>query len=355
MRTPLHDRHLTNAALLTDDRGWEIPASFRDPEGEYRAVRTDCGLADLCHRSKLVVEGPEAAEFLHGLASQEIKGLTAGSGCYTTFLTAKGKMLADARIFNLDGRLVLDLEPGLAPSLLEHLERYVIAAKVELRDATEELGLITVQGRESARVIGDFLGEPVDPLPPLETLECSFDDLPLTLIGTASTGELGFDLLAPRRVMASLWEAIIEAGAGIRPVGAQALEMLRIEAGVPRFGADLDADTIPLEAGLEHAISYTKGCYLGQEIIARVKHQGHVNRRLTGLLLEQGRLPERGAALLDGETEVGRLTSVAASPYLGRPIALGYVRHEHAEPGTGLTLASGGNAIVHPLPFYRRP
>jgi folate-binding protein YgfZ len=302
-----------------------------------------------------VVEGPEAVEFLHGLVSQDVKGLGEGCACYATFLTAKGRMLADARIFRLDGRLVLDLEPGLAPAILEHLERYVIAAKVELRDATEELGLITVQGREAPRVVGDFLGEPIEPLAPLETLGCSFDDRPLTLIGTASTGEVGYDLLAPRAVMASLWEAIIEAGAGIRPVGAQALEILRVEAGIPRFGAELDGDTLPLEAGLDHAISYTKGCYLGQEIIARVTHQGHVNRRLTGFLLEQGRLPERGAALSDGEREAGRLTSIVTSPYLGRPIALGYVRNDSAEPGTELTLAGGGKAVVHALPFYRRP
>ncbi|MBI3892599.1 MAG: aminomethyl transferase family protein, partial [Candidatus Wallbacteria bacterium] len=354
MRSPLHDLEHQLAARFAEEGGCEVPSSYQDPEGEYRAVRTDCGMADRCHRGKVSVEGPDAREFLHGFVTNDIKGLAEDAACYAAILNLKGKMVADARVLGVDGKLLLDLEPGLAGAVAQHLDKYAIGVKVELKDVSEELGSIGLYGPEAPRVLGTFLGEEVGPLPETQVLDCAFDGEPLWIAGSDLAGEDGYDLIAARALMPALWGALLAAGTGLRPVGTAALEILRVEAGVPRYGRDMDENTIPLEAGLDHAISYTKGCYLGQEVIARISHQGHVNRKLTGFVLDRGVRPAPGTKLLAADRETGWLTTVVDSPALGRPVALGLARREYLEPGTRLTLDGGlGEAVVHALPFYR--
>ncbi|MBI4868243.1 MAG: aminomethyl transferase family protein [Candidatus Wallbacteria bacterium] len=352
MRSPIYALEHQLAARFVDSGGCEVPASFQDPEGEYRAVRTDCGMADLCHRGKVSVEGPDCKAFLHGFVTADINGMADDASGYAAILNIKGKMIADARVHLSGGRIVLDVEPGLAGAVTTHLDKYTLGFQSEVKDRSEELGHLGLYGPEAPRVLGRFLGEELGPLEPGALLACDFDGQPLWIAGSALTGEHGFDLVLPRELTPALWTALLELGTGLRPVGLDALEILRVEAGVPRFGPDMGEDTIPLEANLDHAISYTKGCYLGQETIARVTHRGHVNRKLTGLLLERGGVVRAGTKLMDGDREAGSLTSVVVSPALGRPVALGYVRRELLEPGKKLTLESGGEATVHGLPFY---
>lgn len=353
---PLKQVHFMAAARLLDEGGpYEIPANFLDPEGEYRATRTDCGLADLSNRGKILIEGADARKFLHGLCTSDITGLEELTGCYTALTDIKGKMIADARVMWFGDRLLLDVEPSVTQAVLEHLDKYTVGADATVRDLTAEIGTLTIQGPASPRVLSDLFGDQVSPLDEMEVLETDFDEEPLFVVGSSFTGEIGFDLLAPKKTLADLWETLLDTGAGMRPVGMNTLEMLRVEAGIPRFLHDMDQQTIPLEANLERAVSFNKGCYLGQEVIAKIRDRGRVNRQLTGLLLPRGELPNDGTPIYAGDKNVGKLTSRIDSPALGRPIALGYVHRDHRETGTQLRLEGGGEAEVTPLPFVEAP
>ncbi len=356
-QSSLHAMHQAFGAVFTDVAGWSMPAHFGDVEGEYRAVRQAVGAIDLSHRGLIQITGSHRQRFLQAMVSNDTEQLEPGQGCQATLLTNKGKLVADFVVYADTDAYWLDIEPGLAPVLIDALDFFIIADDVTLADVTGEWGLISLQGPDADELLMLACGQEIPPLPRLSHTDCRIAGHDMRLIVRSHTGEEGYQLLAPTDALPDLWEALWEHRhtCELRAVGLDALDVLRIEAGVPVFGQDMTADTIPVEANLTDAISYTKGCYVGQEVIARLDARGHVNRRLMGLTLEGERLPELGDQIISPEREVGWVTSAAFSPTLQQPIAMGYIRREAFAPGTALTVQTSAGAIqakVVELPFY---
>jgi tRNA-modifying protein YgfZ len=313
---------------------------------EHRTLTKGCGLFDRSERGKLALSGSGAVEFLNGQVSNELGELHAGEGCYAAFLTPKGKMLGDLRILavgeDLSGapqELLLDTERVALQALFDMIRQFKIGYQVELHKRTVERGLLSLIGPESQSVAGaDELG-----LAEHANLALQLDGIAALAVRT----DLGVDLICDASDSSGLSSALLARGAVA--VSEQAVECVRVESGRPRYGIDIDESTIPQEAGLnERAVSFTKGCYVGQETVARLHWRGKPNRHLRGLRLSEPAV--QGEELLLGERPVGRLTSAASSPELG-PIALALVRRE-AEPGTSVSVGEhGASAEVVELPF----
>ena len=314
-------------------------------ESDYDVLLRGCGMLDRSDRGKLALTGAEAVPFLNGQVTNELADLIPGEGRYAAFLTHKGKMLGDLRILALgeDGappsELLLDTERACLQALFDMIRRHKVGYQVELHKRTLECGLISLIGPAAAELSGaDLAGQP------------EHRHAPVQIEGVAARAvrtDVGIDLLCAASDREELMEALRARGA--EPVAQEAPECLRIESGRPRYGIDLDDTVIPQEAGInERAVSFTKGCYVGQETVARLFYKGKPNRHLRGLRLSQP-VPS-GSELQLGERVVGRLTSTAISPRLG-PIALALVRRE-AEPGATVAVAGHeASAEVLTLPF----
>jgi aminomethyltransferase len=342
---PLHARHAALGAVSGELRGREVVE--RTPgHDEDGALRTGAALFDASAREVVRVTGPDRVSFVQGMVTQDVDALPVGAVADAALLTAKGAMVADARVVKRPDDLLLLTEPGYGSVVLGALERYLISEDAELSDATAGFGQLSLVGPGAealaARALG--LGAPAGAaLRPFDAAGTTAWALPQGLLLP------GADLLVPADALGPVFDRLLEAGA--TPVGFTALEVLRVERGTPRFGADMDERTIPLEAGLQRALHYQKGCYIGQEVIARATFRGHVNRNLVGLHFGAGAPPAPRTELFAGDRRVGWVTSVVQSPRFG-PIGLGYAHRDVSGPGTELTLAGGaGSARVEALPF----
>ena len=308
-------------------------STLREHAAEYAEVTEGCGLVDRSARGKLALTGAGAKTFLQGQVSNEIESLTAGHGCYAALLTPKGKMLGDLRVLDAGQELLLDTERVALQELFNMIRRFSLGYDVELHKRTLEYGLVSLVGPRAAEVLGDAPG-------PDE------HDHRVIGLGRAIRTDVGVDLLFPASEAGVVRAALIDAGAV--EVGEDAVECLRIERGRPRYGIDLDDSVIPQEAGLnDRAVSFTKGCYVGQETVARLFYRGKPNRQLRGLRGDAALTP--GAELSYGERAVGTVTSVAASPRFG-PIGLALVRRE-VPLGKFVGVGDGVQAEVVELPF----
>jgi tRNA-modifying protein YgfZ len=297
----------------------------------YRALTEACGLVDRSERGKLALTGSEAKDFLHGQVTNDIESLEPGQGCYAAFLTHKGKMLGDLRVLDLGDELLLDTERVALQELFNMIRRYKLGRDVELHKRTLELALLSLVGPGT-----DTFGLVAEH----DNRRAEIAGVPVVLVRT----DVGLDVFAPAES-----KAAVAAELGVPEVDEAVAEIVRVESGRPRYGVDLDEGVIPQEAGLnERAVSFTKGCYVGQETVARLHYRGKPNRHLRGLRLSAH--AARGDALRLGEKEVGRLASVADSPVHG-PIALAIVRRE-AAVGDTLAVGDGGvTAEVVDVPF----
>jgi tRNA-modifying protein YgfZ len=308
-------------------------------DAQYRQLREECGLLDRSARGKLIVSGAEAADYLQGQLTNDVEALEPGEGQYAALLDRKGHMQTDMRVLRPgeEPSYLIDTEPVALEAARRHLQTYKIGREVELEDATGERAILSLIGPRSVEVAGTAA------LPENACETATVGGIECLAVGTAT----GIDLIAAVADLARLREALLEAGAV--EVSPEAVEILRIERGTPRFGAEMGTETMPAEAGIvEDAISFTKGCYIGQETVARLHYKGKPNRHLRGLRLSAAAAP--GATLRLGEKEVGRLGGTAVSPALG-PIGLAIVRRE-AEPGSELAVGEDGvTAQVVALPF----
>jgi folate-binding protein YgfZ len=306
-------------------------------------------LHDASYREALRITGEDRTSFLHGMVTQDVNGLAPGAATYTALITVKGAMVADARLLKREADLVLDVEPGHGAKVKEFLEKFLISEDAELHEASGELGVLRLLGPRTAGLLESVLGGPSAPLPLNATRAVTLAGQPVLLVGQPALEPHGVDLVVPRGGLEAVWRALT--GAGAKPLGFRALELLRVEAGVPRYGQDMVDTTIPLEANLTHAISYQKGCYIGQEVIARATFRGQMNRKLAGLLLGETEAAPGTELKKDGK-KVGWLTTVVRSPRQGQRVALGYVHRDSLEPGTVLTLGEGpAQVTVAALPF----
>jgi tRNA-modifying protein YgfZ len=323
-------------------------------ETEYQALTEGCGLLDRSERGKLALSGAGAKEFLAGQVSNDIEALAPGSGCYAAFLTPKGKMLGDLRVLDLGEELLLDTERTALQALFDMIRRFKIGYDVQLHKRTVESSLLSLIGPSAfdvaARAVRALPAGAALPADALELGEAEHDNLRAEVGGVASIvvrANTGVDVLCDAAEREIVREALLAAGA--LPVEEAAAEILRVERGQPRYGVDLDDTVIPQEAGLnERAVSFTKGCYVGQETVARLYYRGKPNRHLRGLRLSAPAEP--GAELRLGERVVGHLSSVVLSPANG-PIGLALVRRE-AEPGATISVGEDDvSGQVIELPF----
>jgi folate-binding protein YgfZ len=338
--TPLEKQHRDAGATLAEIDGWLVPVDFGDAAAEYAALRHGAALLDLSLRGKLRLVGPDRALFLHNMVTNDVQGLSPGAGCNAAVLSLQGKMEAGMRIHCLPDEILCDVDPGPFDRVHAAFVKHLVMEDARIEDVSAAWALLAVQGPGAlaALTAAGLEGQP--PTASLHHVQAEISGVAVTVAKVDHSGEGGFDLWVRDAEAAVVWQALIGRGR-VRPVGLAALDVRRIEAGIPWAGSEIDGEHFPMEAGLESGwISYTKGCYLGQETISRLHHLGHVNRHLCGLVLEGGDPPLRGAALWAETKRVGEVTSAAFSPGLGQPVALAYVHREHATPGTKLDLES---------------
>jgi glycine cleavage system T protein len=353
--SPLADYHLSQGATLSDYHGAVVPGRFSDPRSEHRAVRAAAGLFDFSFRAKFAVQGEHGERFLQRMVSNDVKKLAPGQGTYATLLNAQGHILADFHVYRAEDRFLIDTDADLRDKTMQTLGHYIIGDRVEL--AALELYTLAFQGPRARGLVEKTLHVDLPVLDEFSHFSTNFAGFPIRVVRASSTGEDGYEVWVGGKGIVGVWGAACGQAPtyGMLPCGAEALETLRIEAGIPRYGQDLAEDTLPLEAGLLNALSFTKGCYLGQEIIERARSRGHVNWSLVGLTVESAVPPQPGDKLILDQKEIGEVTSACVSPTLGKTIALAYVRHEVSTPGTKLAFTAGPSAKVTSLPFYPQP
>ncbi len=384
----LHELHQSLGANFASLNGAEIVADYGDALTEHTALHETAGVLDLSFRSRLCLTGADRVRFLHGQITNDVKRLRPGEGCYAALVTAKGKMQSDLNVFALPDELLLDFEPGLTATVTARLEKYLVADDVQVVDVAPHFGLLSVQGPQAevvVRALGLFTEIPTREFDFVKITDATLGEIylmnqprldggtrrreeaeiatppaALRLLTTAVTN-VGFDLFVPTASLGAVAEKLIAAAKAVGgcACGWAAFEIARAEAGIPRFGVDMDETNIPLECGIEaRAVSYQKGCYIGQEVINRIHSIGHVNRELRGLRLaeEPPTLPAKGDKLFHAGKEVGHVTSALHSPTLNATIALGYVRREANAVGTELRLRTGDGehgATIVALPFVK--
>lgn len=363
MDAALRRRLEARGAVFGEVAGRPVARHFGDGAAEYRAVREAAGVAVRSDLALLRLWGRDPVRMLQGLITNDLANAPAGQGVYAAMLTPKGRTVAELRAFRRaapEGAEVLVALPAEAlAGTREHLKKYVPPLFARWAEVTDAQGVLGVYGPRAPARLAAVLGVEVAGAEEERTAEAEFAGQPVLVARTRYAGlEDGYDLFAAAGALPALWDLLL-AGDEARPLGFGALETLRIEAGRPRYGAELSEEIIPTEAFeetglLARAISFTKGCYTGQEVIVRIAHRGHVNRHLRGLLLGEHPVPAPRTPLFHPETgrEVGWTTSAAVSPRLGQTVALGFVRREVA-PGTAVRLGrpDGAPAEVVRLPF----
>jgi tRNA-modifying protein YgfZ len=357
---PLHEEYVRAGADFGEEPGWLVPGHFGDPAGEYQAAVDRAALFDLSCRTKVELAGPEARLFLNNLCTNDVKTLPVGDGCEAFLITAKGKVLAHVLIGHYqqpDGAVLwLDTVPDQAAVIGDHLDHYLVSEQVDLADRTETLGMFHLCGPAAGVVLQSVVGQNFADLASLQNRA-----LPWPREGgtncyvrrRSALGRDGFDLLFPVGHSLELWKVLRDGGA--LPAGREPYDTLRVEAGMPEFGADFDQQRFVMETGrTAQAIAPNKGCYLGQESVVMARDRGQVNRTLIGVAAASDGLLPVGGRLFKGGEEVGQITSATESPRLRKAIALAYLRRGSQQPGMELVVepeTDGRTVTVCALPF----
>lgn len=360
-RLPLHAVHAAAGASFVEDMGFELPADHGDPDREAERVRLSAGVVDRSYRGLVDLSGKDVRTFLDGIFSSDVGRLSAGQGQSSAFLTPKGRLLAAFALHALPGgsyRMAF-LEP-VRQTVLDALSRYAFLGGTAIADRSRDLAVLSVEGPRAAEVIERALGgkPPAAARAGAATFELrvlAAGGAGVTVTGGGESPEGGFDCWVPAPAVEPVWRALLEAAGSVGggPVGSRAAEALRIEAGLPRHGKDHD-DALPAEVGWDRALTYDK-CYVGQEIVARMKTYGHANRKLRGLLMPGRDVPLAGSPISFGGEEAGRITSAAFSARLGRAVALGMVPRKFWEAAAADVEVAGARvpAEVQDLPLVR--
>jgi folate-binding protein YgfZ len=321
-------------------------ADFGDPRAEFQSLLGSCGIHDLSSRAKIAITGGDRVRWLNGMVSNNIRDLASGHGVYAFMLNAQGRIQADLYAFQRGESLLVDIEVAQKEKVLQLFDRYIIADDVEIAKVSDTIAAIGLTGPE-ARAVLERAGIVVPDLAHLQFADTSWQQKSVTVLRSGEEARESWQLWISPDQAGELWDALVQAGA--RPAGTAALNLFRISRGIPQFGVDIRDRDLPQETGQTRALNFTKGCYLGQEIVERIRSRGAVHRQF-GAFDVDGTLPEPGAKILAGEKEaekeVGEITSRAILPLLGgdRAVALGYLRREAA--GKQLRV---GTATVKPL------
>ncbi|REK26091.1 MAG: aminomethyl transferase family protein [Planctomycetota bacterium] len=329
------------------------PLHFDDPAGEYKAAVERCAVLELPGRARIELTGGDRASFLHNFCTNDINRLAAGEGCEAFVTSVKGRILGHIFVGADTDSLWIDSGPGSDEFLLAHLDKYLITEDVELHNRTGQFGSLLVCGPDAAKCVDNALGIDAGGLAMCHHASGVLDERTVTATRVPFTTQPSYLLTVESELLARLWEMV--AATDAQPTGSAVFDVLRIEAGMPVYGRDISEEQIAQEAGRnEAAISFTKGCYLGQEPIARLDALGHVNRELRGLRIESESAPEIGAKVFGetGEKEVGSITSSAACPGEERSVALALRRRECTQPGTLVTIGGAEGERVTAEVFW---
>lgn len=355
MREAVEAVEIAAGAVVVETPSGRLPARFGSGDTEWAAVRQRCGLLDARFRGVLRVTGADRETFLQGMLTNDVVGLAEGSGLYAAVLTIQGRIVSDLRVFKLADELWLEAPAARIDVVRATLDHYIIADDVELLPADTWAPLVAIEGPDAGRIAQEVLGVPVTTLEPFGHQACTVDGARLRVAAVTHSGEHGYLVFGSPAVASELWERCGAAGA--EPVGMDALDVLRIEAGIPWYGRDMDEELLVSEVGIESAISYRKGCYLGQEVVERVAARGQVQRKLVGLTCAGDGVPAVPVNVRRDGRDVGWITSAAWSPARREIVALAYLRRDWWDPGTAVEIATPEPlpAVVVALPFYARP
>lgn len=342
------DKLIASGARLGSYRGVETPLSFGDPAAEFRALLESCGLYDVSWQAKLVLSGEDRVRWLNGMVTNNVRDLALNHGNYSFLLSAQGHNQGELVAYNRGDYLLVATDSEQAPNIAAVFDRYIIMDDVEVADISDKLSTVGVAGPKAPEVLAAG-GIDVAGMEAGEVRDLTWHDLGISVARSAQPQMNSYELWSAPANTDALWDGLRAAGA--TPVGSEALEWYRIARGVPRYRLDLRDRDLPQETSQTYALNFSKGCYVGQEIVERIRSRGNVHRALAGFEIE-GDAPAAGSKIIAGDKPVGEITTVAPIPFPGgeRTLALGYIRREFAEPGTAVRIG-GQNASVQNLPF----
>ncbi len=315
---------------------------------QYRSVSQAVGFLNLSNRGKIEVKGPDRVTFLHAMISNDVEKLEEYAGRYGTFLTATGKIISDFFYYKFPDRLVIDVGPHLVSKTIQRLRKFIVMDEVDLEDISCELAHFSLQGPRSSELVKELFGE-VGPSDNYQVRQLNKGESQHWLIRKNELAETGFEVILPERAASSLRSAIWNCRDAFQlcEVGHDVQNILRLEQGIPWYGVDMDETNYPMEARLDSAISLTKGCYIGQEVVSKATHIGGVNRILTGLKFESPAIPAKDARVFSSEGKsIGKITSAIFSPRLQCPIAFAYLKRMHALPGNLCQVETSEGSLV---------
>jgi len=320
-----------------------IPLEYTNVNEEYWTIKKAAGISDVSYLGRLIITGKDRSSWLNGLVTNDVSQLKENTGIHSVLLNTRARVLADLYIYSLEDSFLLDTGEAAAARVQQLLDQFIISEQVNVKDTSDELVHLTVQGPEAARAVNEVLGVDVKNLMPLQFRRLG----PSIIIARNRSGLSGYDIVLPKEESEPVWQGfLLKTGdLGVKPVGARALDILRLEAGLPKYGVDVDENNIVLEAGYKDALSYSKGCYMGQEVVARATHIGRVNKQLVKLDIESEHAVEAKSKLRVQDREAGFVTSSAFSPELKKVVALGYVNRDFAKDDTRLIVESEGRAL----------
>jgi glycine cleavage system T protein len=357
-RTPLFEALKEHGARFADFHGWEMAQAYGEADKERQQVRNAVGLLDLSSYGVIKVGGNEAIQFLNGLVTNDVKSLSNGKGMRAAFLTGHGKVRALSRILSLGNEYLIINDPQTHDKVFKFIFPFSYAGDFKVEDVSDQYRILSIQGPRSALVMKEVCFEPIPSLAEHEWSGNIIAGQHVLISRTSHTGEAGFDIFAPSSGLKDVWDFILMKGSfhSISPVGMEALESLRIEAGIPVYGVDVDENNMMLELGAADAVSFTKGCYTGQEAVAMATYRGHISKKLSGLTVAGDVVPASGDKLFKEAKEIGYITSALNSATLGNIIALGYVKYGFFDSGNEVeieTQTGRVSATIVELPFYK--
>jgi glycine cleavage system T protein len=357
-RSQLCESQKESGAVFSTYHGWEMAQFYSNAFREHLAVRANGGIVDTSNCGAIKIYGGEAIQFLNGLVTNNVKSLEIGKGMRAAFLTGHGKVKALCRVLNLGDSYLIINDPQTHEAVFKYVFPFSYAGDFKVEDVSDEHRSLSVQGPKSQLVMKEICFEPVPSLGEHEWFETLIAGHRAIVTRASHTGELGFDIFVRASELNDLWDFILLKGDfhSIVPFGFEALNSLRIEAGIPSYGADIDDTNMMLETGLQDAVSLTKGCYTGQEAVAMATYRGHVSKKLSGLTVAGDVVPNHGNIVKKDGKEIGFVTSGLQSPSLGSVVALAYVKYGFFEPGNAVEIQSDSailRALVVELPFFR--
>jgi len=348
MNVTLQDKLRTSGAAIGEYRGAPSAVSFGNPTAEFLALLKGCALYDVSWQARIVLSGEDRVRWLNGMVTNNIRDLAVGHGVYCFLLTAQGRIVADLVAYNRGDHLLVTSDRGQAPVITEMFDHYIIMDDVELANISDKLSTIAVTGPQGAIRLRDA-GIEVTRLAPGEVVDLVWRDIGISVARNTHPNMDGYEIWFAREEADAMWRAF--SAAGMAPVGSQARELYRIVRGVPRYRLDLSQRDLPQETEQKHALSFVKGCYIGQEIVERIRARAILHRTFTGFLIG-GEAPQPGTKIKHGDKAIGEITSAARVPFPSgeRTLALGYLRREYGAQGTVVGVDEQ-NATVQSIPF----